>query len=140
MNKNGDIIIIEDDPDDRFMLEEVFNILDFPNKRKYFDDGSAALEYLESTNDLPFLILSDVNMPKLGGLELRKKLYTDARLNLRCIPYLFFSTSIDQSAVIEAYSMSAQGFFVKPVKFEELRDTIKLIVDYWKKCAAPNNF
>ncbi|MCF0064440.1 response regulator [Dyadobacter chenwenxiniae] len=140
MNKNGDIIIIEDDPDDRFMLEEVFIILDFPNKRKYFDDGSAALEYLESTNDLPFLILSDVNMPKLGGLELRKKLYTDARLNLRCIPYLFFSTSIDQSAVIEAYSMSAQGFFVKPVKFEELRDTIKLIVDYWRKCAAPNNF
>ncbi|MCF0042235.1 response regulator [Dyadobacter fanqingshengii] len=140
MNKNGDIIIIEDDPDDRFMLEEVFTILDFPNPRKYFEDGAAALEYLENTTDLPFLILSDLNMPRLGGLELRKRLHTDARLNLRCIPYLFFSTSVDQNAVIDAYSMSAQGFFVKPVQFEDLKDTIKLIVNYWKKCAAPNNF
>jgi CheY-like chemotaxis protein len=140
MNKNGNIIVIEDDPDDQFMFEEVFNLLAYPNTRRYFGDGIQALEYLRSTTDLPFIIFSDINMPLLDGLELRRKLHTDARLSLRCIPYLFFSTTVDQQAVIDAYSMSAQGFFVKPNNFEELKSTIKTIIEYWKKCAAPNNF
>jgi CheY-like chemotaxis protein len=139
-NNDGNIIIIEDDPDDRMMFEEAFCDLDLTNKRLYFDDGLAALEYLESTTDLPFIIFSDINMPRLDGLELRWKLNTDARLSLRCVPYLFFSTSVNQNSVIDAYSSSAQGFFVKPTSFNDLKDTVKLIIDYWKKCASPNNF
>ena len=140
MNKEGQIIIIEDDEDDQFLLEEVFNSLKYSNERVYFPDGLAALEYLNSDSAAPFIILSDINMPRLNGLELRNKLQTDAALNLKCIPYLFFSTAINQRVVIDAYSTSAQGFFVKPNNFDELHDTIKVIVEYWKKCAAPNNF
>ena len=140
MNKNGDIIIIEDDPDDQFILELVFSELDYPNKRLYFEDGISALEHLAIHSSAPFLILSDINLPKLDGLELRKKLKEDADLNLRCIPYLFFTTALNHQAVVDAYSTSAQGFFVKPVGFTELKETLKLIIDYWKKCAAPNNF
>jgi len=140
MNKNGDIIIIEDDSDDQFLLEEAFIFLDYPNKRKYFLNGLTALDYLHNTNDPPFLILSDINMPILNGFELRKKLHEDAELSLRCIPYLFFSTAISQKTVIDAYSISAQGFFVKQVSFNELVETLKVIIEYWKKCAAPNNF
>ncbi|MCE7071874.1 response regulator [Dyadobacter sp. CY327] len=140
MNKDGEIIIIEDDEDDQFLLEEVFKSLDYPNKRVYLPDGLQALEYLHSEKIAPFLILSDVNMPKLNGLELRNKLQTDAELNLRCIPYLFFSTAINQKVVIDAYSTSAQGFFIKQTSFGALQDTIRVIVEYWQKCAAPNNF
>lgn len=140
MNKNGDIIIIEDDEDDQFLMEEVFNTLKYPNKRVYFLDGLAALEYLHSSDTSPFLILSDINMPKLNGFELRNKLHTDSELKLKCIPYLFFSTAISQKMVIDAYSTSAQGFFVKQTSFDSLLDTIKVIIEYWKKCAAPNNF
>ena len=140
MNKNGEIIIIEDDLDDQLMLEEVFKSLNYQNKRLYFGDGLAALEYLHRVGTLPFLILSDINLPKLDGFELRDKLRTDASLNLRCIPYLFFSTAINQKMVINAYSVSAQGFFVKPNTYEELEETIKVIYEYWQKCAAPNNF
>ena len=140
MNKNGEIIIIEDDEDDQFLLEEVFAKLDFPNKRIYFPDGLAALEYLSNDTSAPFIILSDINMPRLNGVELRHKLQTDARLSLKCIPYLFFSTAVNQKIVMEAYSTSAQGFFVKQTSFDDLFDTIKVIVEYWKKCAAPNNF
>lgn len=140
MNKNGEIIIIEDDEDDQFLLEEVFRTLNYPNERIYFPDGLAALVYLHDTNSAPFLILSDINMPKLNGFELRNKLHTDAELKLKCIPYLFFSTAISQQIVIDAYSTSAQGFFIKQNSFHDLMDTIKVIVDYWKKCAAPNNF
>jgi len=140
MNKEGEIIIIEDDEDDQFLLEEVFGALGYANKRVYFPDGLAALEYLNSDSAAPFIILSDINMPRLNGLELRNKLQTDAALNLKCIPYLFFSTAVNQQVVIDAYSTSAQGFFVKQTSFEELLDTIRVIVEYWKKCAAPSNF
>jgi CheY-like chemotaxis protein len=140
MNKNGTIIIIEDDPDDQFLLEEVFTSLGYVNGRLYFSDGLAALQFLNETKDLPFLILSDINMPKLNGLQLRQKLYTDSELNLKCIPYLFFTTAISQQVVIDAYSMSAQGFFIKQGSFDELRATIQVIMEYWTRCAAPNNF
>lgn len=140
MNKNGPIIIIEDDEDDRFLLEEVFNLLAYPNEVVYFPDGLSALDYLHSSDNIPFVILSDINLPKLNGFELRDKLHTDAELKLKCIPYLFFSTALNQKAVIDAYSTSAQGFFVKPSSFEDLHSTIKTIVEYWQKCAAPNNF
>jgi len=140
MNKNGPIIIVEDDIDDQLLLEEVFVSLGYPNKRIYFPDGEKALEYLNKTENSPFLILSDINMPKLNGFELRQKLHTDAALQIKCIPYLFFSTAINQKMVIDAYSMSAQGFFVKENSFAELEKTIGTIMEYWLRCAAPNNF
>jgi CheY-like chemotaxis protein len=140
MNKEGPIIIIEDDPDDQLLLEMVFQKLAYANKVIYFFDGQAALDYLDSTNDTPFLILSDINMPKLDGFALREKLHNDARLKLKCIPYLFFSTAIDQRAVIDAYSLSVQGFFIKQVSLATLEDTISTIVHYWQLCAAPNDF
>ena len=79
-------------------------------------------------------------MPKLGGFELRSKLRSDAALALKCIPYLFFSTALNQQTVIDAYSTSAQGFFVKPSSIDEIEETISIIMKYWCKCAAPNNF
>lgn len=140
MNKNGEIIIIEDDADDQFLLEEVFKTLDYPNKRVYFADGQAALDYLHIPTTVPFLVLSDINMPQLNGLQLREKLKTDADINLKCIPYLFFSTALNQQVVIEAYSISAQGFFVKPSSVDELTETIRVIIEYWMRCASPNSF
>ncbi|WP_439585845.1 response regulator [Dyadobacter bucti] len=88
----------------------------------------------------PFIILSDINMPQLNGLELRRKLQVDAELHLRCIPYIFFTTALNQQVVVDAYSTSTQGFFVKPISFEDLKETIDLMIKYWKKCASPNNF
>ncbi|MCE7073773.1 hypothetical protein LZG74_25930 [Dyadobacter sp. CY327] len=85
-------------------------------------------------------MLSDTNIPKLYGMELRRRLKENASLNLKCIPYLYFTTALNQDVVIEAYSTSAQGFFVKPSDFDETKDTLKSIVEYWKRCASPNNF
>ncbi|MCE7073757.1 response regulator [Dyadobacter sp. CY327] len=140
MNKNGPIVIIEDDPDDKFVLEEVFGELGYPNQRMYFTDGQSALDYLYTSKDLPFIIISDINLPQLNGLELRRKVQTDAELSLKCIPYVYFTTAINQQVVVDAYSTSAQGFFVKPGEFDEVKATIKVMIDYWKRCAAPNNF
>jgi CheY-like chemotaxis protein len=140
MNRNGPVIVIEDDDDDKEMLEEVFQKLGYTNKLLFFLNGQDALDFLNATAEIPFLILSDINMPKLDGFALRSKIKMDAKLQLKCIPYLFFSTASSQKAVIDAYSLSVQGFFIKQNKMEELEKTISVIMEYWKRCASPNNF
>src|SRR5688572_9995103 len=99
MNKNGPIVVIEDDMDDQEILKEIFEKLDYPNEVFFFADGQSALDYLSQPAILPFVILSDINMPVLNGFELRDKLKTDADLAIKCIPYLFFSTALNQQAV-----------------------------------------
>lgn len=138
MNKNGPIIVIEDDTDDQEILTNIFNNLDYKNPVIYFSDGEEALKYLVDTKIKPFVILSDINMPKLSGFELRQRVHTNEDLNLKCIPYLFFTTTSSQKAIVDAYSQSVQGFFVKTNSVEKLERTIKRIIEYWQECEAPN--
>jgi CheY-like chemotaxis protein len=140
VNKNGPVIVIEDDADDQEFLTEIFQKLNYQNKILFFFDGQEALDHINATDELPFLILSDINMPKLNGFALREKLKTDSKLNNKCIPYLFFSTALNQKSVIQAYSQSVQGFFVKQNTMAELEKTISAIMEYWRRCAAPNDF
>ncbi|MEO8762508.1 MAG: response regulator, partial [Bacteroidia bacterium] len=65
MNKNGPVIIIEDDEDDQLMINEIFQTLGYVNIVVFFKDGIKALEYLNQTDVIPFLILSDINMPRI---------------------------------------------------------------------------
>lgn len=138
MNKSGPIIIIEDDLDDQEFLSDVFQKLAYKNEIIFFGDGEQALDYLIKTDVEPFIIFSDINMPKLNGMELREKVHQNEDLRLKSIPYLFFSTVAEQENVIDAYSKSVQGFFIKPSNFNELTDIIKTIVEYWQKCVSPN--
>jgi CheY-like chemotaxis protein len=121
MNKTGPIIIIEDDVDDQDILADIFKELNYSNKLIFFGDSVQALEYLTDTDIEPFLVLSDINMPKLNGMELREKIHNNEDLRLKSIPYLFFSTSAEQKHVIDAYSRSIQGFFVKPSSYDKLK-------------------
>ena len=138
MNKGGPIIVIEVDIDDQEILSEVFKELKYPNPILFFDNGEVALEHLTATNIQPFLILSDINLPKLDGFKLRDQIHNNAQLNLKCIPYLFFTTSTDQRSMIDAYSRSIQGFFIKPVTYEDLLRVMRNIIEYWKDCQSPN--
>lgn len=140
MNVHGPVIVIEDDMDDQDLLVEVFQKLGYANKIMFFTDGQEALDYLNRTDVVPFIILSDINMPKLDGFELRNKIKTDAALQIKCIPYLFFSTASSQKAVVDAYSLSVQGFFIKQNSMAELEKTISIIMEYWKRCVSPNRF
>lgn len=138
MKKSGPIIVIEDDLEDQQILDEIFRNLDFPNKVIFFSDGQDALEYLSTTRDQPFLILSDINMPRMDGFQVRNKIFRNEKL--RCIPYLFFTTGVDKKAVCDAYAMSVQGFFIKPGSMAQLQETVKKIIDYWQECYAPSHF
>ena len=138
MNKRGPIIIIEDDIDDQEVLADIFKELNYTNKLIFFGESLQALEYLTETDIEPFLVLSDINMPKLSGMELREKIHNNEDLRLKSIPYLFFSTSAEQQHVIDAYSRSIQGFFVKQSSYDKLKTVIMKIVEYWQECESPN--
>lgn len=138
MNKRGPIVIIEDDKDDQYILAKVLKELKYENKVIFFEDSIQALQYLTDSDIEPFLVLSDINMPKLNGLELREKIVNNEDLRLKSIPYLFFSTSAEQQDVINAYSRSIQGFFIKANNYGKLKSTIEKIVAYWQECESPN--
>lgn len=138
MNKTGPVIIIEDDKDDQYILTKIFKELDYKNQVIFFEDSLQALEYLTDSEIEPFLVLSDINMPKLNGLELREKIVNNEDLRLKSIPYLFFTTCAEQKDVIDAYSRSIQGFFVKGDNYGKLKKTIEKIVAYWQECESPN--
>jgi CheY-like chemotaxis protein len=140
MDKSGPIIVIEDDVDDQNILEEIFQKLGYPNKVIYFSDGNEALNFLDRSDVQPFLILSDINMPKINGFELRNRIFTNEQLQIKCIPYLFFTTGANKKSVTEAYALSVQGFFIKPNSMQALENTIKKIVEYWRECIAPSQY
>ncbi len=138
MNKNGPIIIVEDDMDDQEMFSAVFKELNYTNEIVFLNDGHEALSYLTSNKVEPFIVFSDINMPKLNGIELRRQIHENEDIRLKTIPYLFFTTSAAQEAVVDAYSKSIQGFFIKPLSFQELKNMLKIIVEYWQQCVSPN--
>jgi CheY-like chemotaxis protein len=138
MNKTGPIIIIEDDLDDQDVLTEIFKELNYNNEVIFFWDSLKALDYLTNTDVEPFIVLSDINLPQLNGLELREKVHNNEDLRMKSIPYLFFSTSAEQKHVIAAYSRSIQGFFIKPSNYGHLKNTIRKIVEYWQECESPH--
>ena len=140
MSKSGPIIVIDDDLEDHIIFEEIFKNLNYPNRVIFFSNGNEAFDYLTSTEDLPFIIISDINMPGMNGFEIRRKICSNEKLNSKYIPYLFFTTSVDKKAVTEAYGLSVQGYFVKPATMTDLERTLKRIIDYWQECFAPSYF
>jgi CheY-like chemotaxis protein len=140
MKKTGPIMIIEDDRDDQELLEETFSVLDYPNPVIFFTNGNEALEYLLETKTPPVLIISDINMPEISGFEIREKINRDKKLKKLQIPYVFFTTAAQKATVVDAYSLSVQGFFKKPNSMQDLQNTIRTIVEYWLGCYTPSIF
>ena len=139
MFKNGPIIIIEDDADDQELLKEVFRELQVSNILKFFDSCAHALIYLVASMEKPFLIISDINLPAMSGLEFCKKITESESLKMKSIPFVFLSTTSDQGVIKQAYQMFVQGFFVKPGSIQELKETIRMILDYWNLCRRPSS-
>ena len=140
MNKNGPIIIIEDDEDDQFLIQIIFSKLKYKNELIFLKDGEAAIEYLINMTKIPFIILSDINMPKINGIELRSRVQKNLTINIKCVPYILLSTTESKDFVDNAYLAGIQGYFKKSSDPDELSETFRNIVDYWKKSYAPGMY
>jgi CheY-like chemotaxis protein len=139
MSGLGPTVIIEDDEDDRQLLAEVFNSLQVPNELIFFKEGNAALEYLRGVTVKPFLIITDINLPGMSGLQLREEILKDAYLKKKSIPFIFLSTSDGKHILNKVYELQVQGYFQKADSMNAMKEQIEAIIAYWKLCKHPNN-
>lgn len=133
----GKIILIDDQKYECELLVESLKKKNWHVKVEYFMDSEEALQYLMNTKDDLFLIISDMNMPKMNGLDLKKAIDSHDDLRKKTIPFIFSSTSELNEQVIEAYKYRVQGFFTKPVSFEKQAEMLDIIIKYWIVCKHP---
>lgn len=139
MSKSGPILIIEDDSDDKEILENIVRELSYKNTIVWCDTTEDAFEYLCNTTQPVFIIFCDINLPGKNGLEFKKDVDANPELRKKSIPFIFYSTSASQQSVNEAYTqMTVQGFFKKGIDYKAIKSNIKLILDYWCACIHPN--
>ncbi len=136
----GPIVLVEDDVDDQEFICEALKALQVTNEVIIFENGQKALDYLNLTTQKPFLIISDVNLPVMNGLQLKTKIFASEYLRSKSIPFIFLSTSADIRAVNQAYDLSVQGFFVKESSYDKIKEQLSMIVNYWSLCKHPNPF
>jgi CheY-like chemotaxis protein len=140
MPQQPPILIIQGDREEQLILLDVIGKLNIKNPVKFIDDGVAAFEFLQNQFIQPLVILCDVNIPGMNGLELRRKINAQEALRRNSIPFLFLTSSANKQLVREAYDLTVQGFFLKPKKTESLENVLKVIIDYWKSSVHPNSF
>ncbi|GEO09505.1 response regulator [Segetibacter aerophilus] len=131
MHKKGEIIFIEDDLDDRELFEEAYKELAIPNRLVIFKNGREAYEYFNNMKKSLFLIISDINMPGMSGIQLRDKMQQVGEMNLRTIPFLLLTNGTSPQNILYSYSHSVQGFFRKPSTYPELKNLLQKIYTYW---------
>ncbi|RRB18384.1 response regulator [Larkinella knui] len=139
MSLKGPIISIEDDEDDQFLLAQVIKQLGVTNEIRFFSNGQLALHYLEDTKEQPFLILCDINMPIMNGLELRRRINRSEYLRQKSIPFVHLTTAASPEIIREAYEESVQGFFQKASDYAGFQQQIKHLIEYWQNCLHPNS-
>ena len=141
MIPTGPIVLIEDDTDDALTMQEALKDLKIGNEFIYFPNTILALEYLKETDQQPFLIICDVNMPFQNGLDFKRDIDNHPPLKKKCIPFIFYSTSANAEDVSKAFlQMSIQGFFKKASSYDQILSDITAIIEYWKKSKHPNCF
>jgi len=129
---NSPIVIVEDDEDDCEILVDVFKEIGVANEFRCFLNPVDALEYLKTTTEVPFLIISDINMPLMNGLAFKKVIDLDTTISDKRIPFVFLSTAKENNLIDESFHLSVQGYFQKPNDINSLKEIAKAIVVYWK--------
>jgi response regulator RpfG family c-di-GMP phosphodiesterase len=134
----GQIILIDDEQYEEDFLKNCLSELNYEVEVKYFETATQALDYLKNSKEDIFLIISDLHMPGMSGLELKEKIDTDPDMKLKSVPFVFATTAPTREGIIQAYKHNVQGFFKKPVDLNELKSTISIIIRYWTTNLHPN--
>ena len=131
------ILLVEDNPDDVELTLRAFKKNNIANKVIVAQNGVEALDYLlgrgmykeRDINDLPVLIILDLNLPKINGLELLKAIRQNEITKL--LPVVVITSSNQEEDLIESYKLGANSYIPKPVDFKEFMESVKLLSLYW---------
>jgi CheY-like chemotaxis protein len=139
----GTILIVEDEDHDVEFLRRAFERVGVNNPIQRVANGEAATDYLAGRGvfadrgqfPFPAVIITDVKMPQMGGIELLRWISENA--DYRVVPTIVLTSSMSDVDVLDAYRHGASGYFVKPVRFAELEAIAKAIADYWNRAVTP---
>jgi two-component system response regulator len=131
------ILLVEDNPDDEFLTLRSLEANRIANQVVVVRDGQAALDWLYGSGknggrtaaELPALILLDLKMPKVSGLELLERLRAEPRT--RRVPVVIFTSSSEERDVLRSYELGANSYVRKPVEFSEFSEAVRQLGLYW---------
>ena len=134
---DGKILLVEDNADDVLLTKRALERAHVANGLEVANDGIEALEYLRGegkhkgrdTDDMPVVVLLDLKMPRMGGLEFLRIVREDKRLKL--LPIVVLTSSKEEQDVIESYSLGANSYIQKPVDFDQFVKAIQTLGLYW---------
>jgi CheY-like chemotaxis protein len=134
------ILLVEDDDVDTMNVKRAFQKNNLTNPLYIARNGIEALNMLRGVNTeaidpLPRIILLDLNMPRMGGIEFLQELRKDERL--KNISVFVMTTSNEEKDLVDAYSLNVAGYVVKPISMESFVSAVAILKNYWTLCEYP---
>jgi two-component system, response regulator len=123
------ILLVEDNEDDELLMRRAFKVNQFAHDIVVASTGEQAIEWLASTPALPSLVLLDLNLPKMSGLDVLREIRRDQRTHL--LPVVILTSSKQDEDVIEGYSLGANAYVRKPVDFAAFAEAVKTLGLFW---------
>lgn len=131
------ILLVEDDPDDRVLTMRALEGADIGNRVDVVTDGAEALDYLfgegeyedRDTSAMPEVVLLDLKLPKVDGLEVLRRLRADPRT--RRLPVVVLTSSKEEQDMVRSYDLGANSYVRKPVDFAQFREAVAQLRMYW---------
>lgn len=139
----GTILVIDDDPNDRLLIQEALQSAGIQSRIRVLHDGAEAISYLKGEgpyadrehHPYPMILITDLKMSGLDGLDVLEFLRTRPEFGI--VPTVVFSSSSDPDDIVKAYTLGASSYHVKPTDGAAFAKQIKLLHDYWMSCEVP---
>lgn len=140
-----EILLVEDNAQDAELAQRALRKANLTNRIQVVRDGAEALEFIfcegahaaRKLEDTPKVILLDLKLPKVDGLEVLKRIKSDPRT--RTIPVVVLTSSKEQSDLVESYHLGVNSYIVKPVNFERFAEAVQQLGMYWLLLNEPPN-
>lgn len=137
VNEQVEILIVEDNPNDYELASRALRKIKLANKVHWVKDGVEAIDFLfctgayaeRSMNSLPKLVLLDLKLPKIDGIQVLAKIKSDERT--KQIPVVMLTSSQEECDIVESYKLGVNSYIVKPVDFQKFVETVSEAGFYW---------
>lgn len=130
MNNVVEVLLVEDNPDDAELTIRTLKKHNLANNLLHLEDGQEALDFLfDEGNRIPRLILLDLKMPRVDGIEVLRKIKSDVKRKI--IPVVVLTSSKEESDIVESYKLGVNAYIVKPVNFEQFVKAVAELGLFW---------
>jgi two-component system, response regulator len=134
------VLLIEDDADDEELTLRGFNRINLKNPVDVARDGQEALDYLigregQASRPVPVLVLLDLKLPRIGGLEVLKRIRSEQRTHR--VPVVILTSSSEERDILDGYDSGANSYVRKPIQFDEFATAIAQLGVYWLMINSP---